>query len=237
MVLTSLFLCASRAAAKLLVNNRRNAPSPRPFASCKLLGTEEKMMKRIALLVAVSALAAGCSNNAPPPVAPAPVVPAVDATSPLYGPMFLQMAASANMWEIQSSQLALQRSQNVALRNAAQMIISDHTMLGSQMMAAATAAGLAPPPPGMMPQEQQMLSQLQATPAGPAFDMAYRDMQIAAHQQAIQLFQNYANSGDNPTLRAAAAQALPKLQMHLATMQALVVAAPVEPAPRPGERG
>jgi putative membrane protein len=59
-----------------------------------------------------------------------------------------------------------------------------------------------------------------------------------AHQKAIALFQNYAASGDNPTLRAAAAQALPKLQQHLAMAQALQVTAAVAPAQsRPGERG
>lgn len=196
-------------------------------------------MRKFILLAAVAALAGGCATNN------ARVAP-VDATSPLAAPMFLQMAASSNLWEIQSSQLAHQRAQSPAVHQFASMIIADHTMLGQQMMAAAQSAGLPPPPQVLMPEEQQMLAQLQSAPAGPAFDMAYRDMQVVAHQKAIALFQNYANGGDNPTLRATAAQALPKLQQHLAMAQSLQVGMappPVQqlpPAPMqplPGERG
>ena len=195
-------------------------------------------MHKLILALGACTLAAGCAGNqAAAPVDPAPVVPPVDVNSPLYAPMFLQMATSSNLWEIQSSQLAMQRSSSAAVRNFAQMIITDHQMLGQQMMAAAQSAGLTPPPQVMMPEEQQMLAQLQATPAGPSFDMAYRDMQVAAHQKAIQLFQSYASSGDNPTLRATASQALPRLQQHMAMAQSLVVSAPPPPQPLPGERG
>ena len=197
-------------------------------------------MRRIVLLIAATAATtiAGCTRNEPvvAPVAPVVAAPAVDVTSPLYGPMFLQMAASSNLWEIQSSEIAHPRAVAPAVHSFATMITNDHTALGAQMAAAAQAAGLAPPPQALLPEEQQMLAQLQATPAGPAFDLAYRDMQVAAHQKAVALFQNYAASGDNPTLRATAAQALPKLQQHLAMAQSLAVAGP-PPASRPGERG
>lgn len=196
-------------------------------------------MRKFTLAVAAAALAAGCASTTQP-VAP------VDAASPLAAPMFLQMATSSNLWEIQSSQLAHQRVQSAAVHQFATMIIADHTMLGQQMMAAAQSAGLPPPPQVLMPEEQQMLAQLQSLPAGTSFETAYRDMQITAHQKAIALFQNYASGGDNPTLRATAAQALPKLQQHLATAQSLQVSAAPPPIqqppqaavqPMPGERG
>ena len=191
-------------------------------------------MKRIALVLAATALVGACAQNPPPPV-----VPPVDVTSPLYGPTFLQTATSANLLEIQSSQLALQMSQNPSVRSFAQMIIADHQQLGAQMAAAAQSAGVPPPPPALSPDDQARLSALQA--AGPGFDMAYRDMQVAAHQQAIGLFQNYATSGDNPVLRGTASQALPALQRHLAAAQAIVLTPPPPPPPplppRPGERG
>ncbi|HYI42597.1 MAG TPA: DUF4142 domain-containing protein [Sphingomicrobium sp.] len=196
-------------------------------------------MKRIVLLLMASAAATGCARTEPAaaPVAPVAAVPAVDVNSPLYAPMFLQMAASSNTWEIESSQLAHQMGRSPAVHSFASMIIADHTLLGTQLMAAAQAAGLTPPPPAMLPPEQAMLDQLRAAPPG-TFDVAYRDAQVMAHQKAVTLFQNYASSGDNPTLRAAAAQALPKLQQHLAMAQALQVTAAAPPAqPRTGERG
>lgn len=201
-------------------------------------------MKRIALLLAAAAVASSCAQTSPP----APPPPA-DTTSLLYGPNFLQTAGSANLWEIESSQLALQISANTAVRGFAQMIIADHTQLGGQVAAAAQAAGLPPPPQVLLPADQAKLDQLRN--AGPnLFDTNYRDMQVAAHQQAIALFQNYATGGDNPVLRNAAAQALPTLQKHLAAAQALMVVPtpgpppPPPPAPPPppppvrrGERG
>ena len=197
-------------------------------------------MRRIALLFTAGAAiaVAGCQTNEPAiaPVAPVEPVATVDVNSPLYAPMFLQMAASSNMWEIQSSQLAHQVAHSPALHPFATMIINDHQMLGQQLMAAAQQAGVAMPPMAMMPEEQAMLEQLRNTPRGP-FDVAYRDMQIQAHQKAIALFQNYAASGDNATLRSAAAQAVPKLQQHLAMAQSLAVSPAPPPMSRPGERG
>ncbi len=198
-------------------------------------------MKRNVILLVAAAAAAGCAPTDPVdvPVAPVAAVPAVDVNSPLYAPMFLAMAASSNTWEIQSSQLAHQMATIPAVHSFATMIITDHTLLGNQLMAAAQSAGLPPPPPVMLPPEQAMLEQLRASPPG-TFDVAYRDAQVMAHQKAVALFSNYASSGDNPTLRAAAAQALPKLQHHLAMAQALqvtTVAPPPAATGTAGERG
>jgi putative membrane protein len=93
-----------------------------------------------------------------------------------------------------------------------------------------------------LPQHQALLDQLRAAGAGPSFDVAFRDIQINAHQQALQLHQNYAASGDVPALRNVAGQIVPVLQMHLSQLQMLNVAVPPPPPPMPparrsGERG
>jgi putative membrane protein len=88
-----------------------------------------------------------------------------------------------------------------------------------------------------------MLDQLRAAGSGPSFDMAYQQAQISAHQQAIQLMQNYSASGDVPALRTVASGAIPVMQKHLAMAQSLAMAPPPPPpmAPPPprraGERG
>jgi putative membrane protein len=185
-----------------------------------------------------AALLAACqSNPAPPPAAPAAVV---DPTNPLFAPGFLAQASSGDQFEIQSSQLALQMSTNPRVRNFANLLIADHTRMSQTMMAAAQSAGVVPPPPALLPQHQALLSQLSA--AGPNFDVAFRDAQITAHQQALGLMQNYAASGDVPALRAVAQQAIPAIQMHLSQAQMLQVALPAPPPPpmsprNPGERG
>jgi len=190
-------------------------------------------------VVALAAALAACGPRAP--VVPAAEAPVVDPNSPLAAPMYMAMAASGDMLEIQSSQVALQRSANPAVRSFAQMLIADHSRMSQQMMAAASAAGLTPPPPALQPPHAQMLQQLQATPAG-SFEMAFQQMQIAAHQEALALHQNYASGGDVPALRAVAASAVPVIQQHLNAIQSMQLmpqaAPPVYQAPAtPGERG
>ena len=115
--------------------------------------------------------------------------------------------------------------------------------MGQQVAAAATSAGLTPPSPALLPQQQAMLDQLRASGTGLSFDMAYQQAQIGAHQQAIQLMQNYAANGDVPALRTVASGAIPVMQKHLSMAQALAMAPPPPPpmaAPPPrraGERG
>ena len=194
-------------------------------------------MMRMIIAFGAAALVAGCQTTPPEP--PAPVLPTIDPSSPLAAPTYLAMASSGDLFEIQSGQLALQMSQNAGVRSFAQMLVTDHTRMSQQMMAAAQAAGLNPPPPALLPHHQTMLDQLRM--AGPNFDLAFRDAQIAAHQEALTLHQNYASGGDHPALRPVAAAAVPVIQGHLNHAQMLSVApppAPVVPEPvRPGERG
>jgi putative membrane protein len=199
-------------------------------------------MKRIAIAVALGALTA-CAGQQGGPAGMA----AVDPSSPLASPMYMQMAASSDQFEIQSGQLALQMSQNPAVRQYAQMLITHHTQTSSQMIAAAQSANLQPPPPALMPNHAAMLQQLQSAPMG-TFDLAFRDAQVMAHQEALTLHQNYASGGDVPALRQVAAAAVPIIQQHLTQAQSLSVsAAPPPPPPpppptyqqpaSPGERG
>ncbi len=73
-------------------------------------------------------------------------------------------------------------------------------------------AGMAP----VSPEQQAMLDQLRAAPAGAPFDRLYARFQVQGHQKAVAMTQAYAQSGTNPGLRNYANQALPALQHHLA---------------------
>jgi putative membrane protein len=56
---------------------------------------------------------------------------------------------------------------------------------------------------------------------GKDFDRAYDQMQVAAHEDAVALFETYSKSGDNPDLKAWAAKTLPHLKEHLALAKKL----------------
>jgi len=194
-------------------------------------------MRKLGILAGGAIALAACARTPPPPV---------DLNNPLLAPGFLAQTASGDQFEIQSSQLALQASQNAGVRNFANMMISDHTRLSQAMGAAAAAARVQPAPPTLLPAQQAMLDQLRSAGTGYSFDQAFQQAQISAHQNALTLFQNYAASGDLLAIRTAAGQAVPTIQTHLAMAQALQVAPPPPPAPphppppparRSGERG
>jgi putative membrane protein len=197
-------------------------------------------MRKLVILFGGAALLAACQTNPSPP--PAPAV-AVDPNNPLFAPGYMSMAGSGDQFEIQSSQLALQMSQNAGLRNLANMLIADHTRSTQMVVAAAQSAGITPPPPALLPQHQALLDQLRASGSGPSFDQAFRQVQIQAHTDALALHQNYAASGDVPALKVVAGQILSVVQGHLNQLQMLNVAPPAPPPPpmptprRSGERG
>lgn len=82
-----------------------------------------------------------------------------------------------------------------------------------------TTAGTAMVP--LDPQQQAMLSELAAAPAGPRFDRLYGQIQVKSHEMALGMYQSYAANGTNPALRAHAEQALPVLQQHYQMAQRL----------------
>ncbi len=127
---------------------------------------------------------------------------------------YVKMAGASDLFEIQSSQLALSRATRAETRQYAQMLIQHHTQTTQATMAAARASGLNPPPPMLMPMQQRMLDQLRRA-SGRNFDRMYFTQQIPAHEMALALHSNYARAGDTPSLRATAATAVPLVQQHL----------------------
>jgi putative membrane protein len=196
-------------------------------------------MRKLAILLGGALVLAACQTTPPPPPPPPP---APDLNNLLLAPGFLAHASSGDQFEIQSSQLALQASQNAAVRNFANLMIAEHTQLSQATAAAAQSAGIVAPAPALLPEQQAALDQLRSAGAGPNFDLAYKNAQITAHQEALGLMQNYSANGDVPALRTAASQAIPMVQMHLSQAQMLNVAPPAPPPPPPppahaGERG
>jgi putative membrane protein len=205
-------------------------------------------MKKMIAATSAAMLMAGCASmdddgmaaadNRAPMTATAQAARELSPMSRQFG----MMSASGNMFEIESSRLAMQRSQNPMVQQFAQMMINDHSQMMSQMAALAAPMGIDVNAIPMAPHHRQMLDRLSAAGSGPSFDMAYHQAQLAAHQESLQLHQNYASNGDHPELRALAAQAVPVIQQHLGHLQShgQHMQHMQQPAPsgrRAGERG
>jgi putative membrane protein len=168
------------------------------------------MNLKIALVSGVLALGvAGCMT----PMASAPPAAAVTTAT-----AFVPMATSSNLFEIESSRLAVERARNPEVRRFARQMIRDHNVATRRMAAVVQRSGVPMPPPALIPRHQAMLASVQSAAD---FDSAYMGAQIMAHQESIALFSSYGSNGDVPPLAAFARQTLPNLQMHLNHAQSI----------------
>lgn len=181
-------------------------------------------MMRILLLAASAATLTACASASMPMPdrgmgmgmgmgMPASMTPTMSAP-------YARMAAASDLFEIQSSQIALQVSQNPETRRFAQMLIDHHTRTTQTLMAAAASTRMTMPPPMLDARKQQMIEELRRTPAA-QFDMVYFMQQVPAHQEALALHSTFAARGDNGALRGAATAAVPLVQQHLTEAQAM----------------
>lgn len=143
------------------------------------------------------------------------------AAAPMTAADFANTAAASGMFEIQSSQIALDKTRDPDVKAFAQMLIADHTKAGAELK---TAVAKASPPitlnPTMTDQQTSNLRSLkEADPAD--FDQLYLSQQIPAHEMAISMVQGYAASGDVPALKDWATKTLPVLRTHLDKAKAL----------------
>jgi putative membrane protein len=131
---------------------------------------------------------------------------------------FVKEAAGGDMFEIESSKLAQQKSQG-AIKDFATQMITDHTKTSAELTSQAQAASMTLP--------NEMGSSLQSeldklrTLSGADFDRQYMDDQVSAHKDAISLFERYGKGGDSTKLKSWAVTTLPTLQHHLEMAQGL----------------
>jgi putative membrane protein len=127
---------------------------------------------------------------------------------------FVARAAFGNMFEVESSKLALERSNAGAVKAFAQRMVDDHSAASVKFKEAVLEAKLAMPPDKLDAKHQAIVDELAARQGGD-FDKAYIEAQYKAHIETVELFKGYAQAGEDTRMRAFAAEMLPKLEAHL----------------------
>lgn len=129
---------------------------------------------------------------------------------------FVQKVATANQFEITSSQLALQKTDTPAVRQFAQQMITDHTKADNDFKQAVVESGMDLTVPATLDEaHQKTMMELQKT-SGVDFDDQYIKAQMIAHDEAVMLFRTYAENGENKALQKFAEATLPALEQHQA---------------------
>lgn len=126
---------------------------------------------------------------------------------------FVIQAAQGNLAEIQTSQLALSKSQNPDVRAFAQHMIDDHQSANQELAALALADNLTLPT-SLDPEHERALQTLRSE-TGASFDAAYTRQMTQDHDKAIALFHAaVASERVDPRLKALAEKLLPTLEQH-----------------------
>jgi putative membrane protein len=133
---------------------------------------------------------------------------------------FVTMAANSDMLEIQSSQLASQRSDSKD-KAFAEHMIKDHTKTSNEMKSLVDSGKVKVNLPTKMDSAHEAKLDKLKKLDGKDFSKQYEDMQVSAHKDAVSLFERYGKGGDNADLKAFAGKTLPHLQHHLMMAQDL----------------
>lgn len=181
-------------------------------------------MKRSILILSACVLpfAAGCESEQSPPA----VDKAQDAVAAPVGQMsastvgqtvdgYVTAAAMGDMYEIQSAEIALERSQTRDIREMAEMIRTDHTQASANLkQVAPQAAPGAQIPTELDERRKGMIDNLRSAPQA-EFDRTYRAQQVAAHEEALTLHRGFADNTEAGPLAEHARTVVPKIEMHL----------------------
>lgn len=133
---------------------------------------------------------------------------------------FVQAAANSDAFEIQSSELAATRAAREDVKNFAAMMVRDHRATTQELTVLAPSLNMPAPTPQLSSDMQSRLNTLRER-NGEAFDDAYLDAQVAAHENAVSMFESYVSGAAAGPLRDWANQTLPKLRTHLSQVQNL----------------
>ncbi len=146
--------------------------------------------------------------------------PPVAVNAPDMQASFLQKVVRANAFEIQTSQLALEKTNTPEVRNFAQQMITDHTKAKDELAVLLKSLNITEPSAALEPAQIEQIKLMQGN-QNDAFDLIYIPAQTNAHVEAVELFRNFSASGSPAEVRAWAAKTLPVLEQHLAHVQKL----------------
>lgn len=181
------------------------------------------MMNRVRLSVLAAAAAMSLAGCAAGDKAATAVQGAVQAqTTPTLSTTdatFFDLASRAGIEEVTFGQLARDQAGRQSVKAFAVRMVDEQTALNQQLTRLAQTKGVTPPDT-MDTTHTDAFARLQ-TLHGRAFDVAYLNGQATDHAATLKLFQNEAQTGADPDVKAFAQNTIPTLQMHLDTARRL----------------
>jgi putative membrane protein len=159
----------------------------------------------------------------PPPITDADTTrtPAPGSTS-IHGAtdeQFIKTMANGGLMEVEAGKLAAARAANPEVKKFGQMMVTDHSKSNEKLKALADTRKVdLPKTPDAEKKAEKAKLEAQS---GPAFDAAYMDAMVKAHQKTVSLLEDQLKNGKDATIRHFAQETLPTVKRHLETAQQL----------------
>jgi putative membrane protein len=125
---------------------------------------------------------------------------------------FVDMAAQTDMTEAHLGQMAQEKASSQAVKDYANMLVTDHTADYTKLTAVAGKAGLSVPK-GIDAKHDKMIAPFEKL-KGAAFDHRFIHEMAVGHEGAIAAYNKEARDGQNADIKAYATETLPTLQKH-----------------------
>jgi putative membrane protein len=141
------------------------------------------------------------------------------ATSGATDEQFIKKMANGGMMEVEAGKLASSRASNPQVKQFGQMMVKDHSKSNEKLKALAETRKVDLPksPDGEKKAQKEKLE----AHSGAAFDAAYMDTMVTAHQQTVALLEDQIKNGKDATVRHYAQETLPTVRSHLEQAQQL----------------
>ncbi|GAX34986.1 DUF4142 domain-containing protein [Nodularia sp. NIES-3585] len=128
--------------------------------------------------------------------------------------IYMQEAAQAGMAEVEMAKLALEKSDNENIKQYAQQMIQDHTLLNEELIQLAQQKGMNLP--SNIGSKYQALKAQLSELSGENFDQAYtNEAGINGHMENLIIHTRQLQLGQDPELQAFAVKNLPIVEAHL----------------------
>jgi putative membrane protein len=130
-------------------------------------------------------------------------------------PDFVEKVALSDLYEVEAGKIASEKGQSEAVKTFGQHMVEAHSKTSEELKGIVQSEKLnVALPTALTKKLRKTIDKLnEAKPED--FDKVYAGQQIKAHKRAADLFDAYAEGGENAALKQFAANTLPAIKQHL----------------------
>ena len=126
--------------------------------------------------------------------------------------MFAMKAAQGGIFEVASSQMALNKTRNKQVMMVARRMVKEHSAANAELKTVAQDKKMSLPTQ-TDPKHKAIIAKLRGL-SGTSFDKAYMASQETAHAATVKLFENEIATGNDKDVTAFASKNLPTIEDH-----------------------